>query len=66
MVRGDDDTEMREDDDEEKEEPVEIPETRINVELPKINVDLGEEQHFVKLPNFLSVETRLDVNFKKA
>ena len=59
MVRGDDENEMGEgDDDKEGEEPVEIPETRINVELPKINVDLGEEQHFVKLPNFLSVETR--------
>ena len=45
-----------EDDEEEKEE--EIPETRIEVEIPKINMDLGKSLHFVKLPNFLSVETR--------
>eukprot|EP00092_Neocalanus_flemingeri_P095220 GFUD01121135.1.p1 GENE.GFUD01121135.1~~GFUD01121135.1.p1 ORF type:complete len:615 (-),score=221.68 GFUD01121135.1:41-1885(-) len=35
-----------------------IPETRIDVEVPKINTDLGREIHFVKLPNFLSVESR--------
>jgi hypothetical protein len=34
------------------------PETRIDVEIPKISSDLGREIHFVKLPNFLSVETR--------
>lgn len=34
------------------------PETRIDVEIPKITTDLGKELHFVKLPNFLSVETR--------
>jgi len=28
------------------------------VEIPKINTDLGRQLHFVKLPNFLSVETR--------
>jgi RNA polymerase-associated protein LEO1 len=28
------------------------------VEIPKISSDLGREIHFVKLPNFLSVETR--------
>jgi RNA polymerase-associated protein LEO1 len=28
------------------------------VEIPKITTDLGKELHFVKLPNFLSVETR--------
>lgn len=38
------------------EEP--IPETRIDVEIPKISCDLGRDIHFVKLPNFLSVETR--------
>merc|ERR1719210_1004926 len=42
----------------EQEEEVEIPETRIEVEIPKINTNLGSNQHFVKLPNFLSVETR--------
>ena len=40
----------------EEEEP--IPETRIDVEIPKITTDLGKALHFVKLPNFLSVETR--------
>lgn len=28
------------------------------MEIPKITTDLGREIHFVKLPNFLSVETR--------
>uniref|UniRef100_A0A6P7H0P6 Another transcription unit protein n=1 Tax=Diabrotica virgifera virgifera TaxID=50390 RepID=A0A6P7H0P6_DIAVI len=46
-------------DDEDKEnEPEPIPETRIDVEVPKITCDLGRDIHFVKLPNFLSVETR--------
>ena len=35
-----------------------MPETRIDVEIPRIVSDLGKEIHFVKLPNFLSVETR--------
>lgn len=39
-------------------EPEPIPETRIDVEIPKISCDLGRDIHFVKLPNFLSVETR--------
>lgn len=39
------------------EEP-ELPETRIDVDMPKIWTELGKELHFVKLPNFLSVETR--------
>lgn len=34
------------------------PETRIEAEIPKINTDLGRDLHFVKLPNFLSIETR--------
>ena len=38
--------------------PFQIPETRIDVEVPKISTDLGKELHFVKLPNFLSVECR--------
>lgn len=49
----DDDNEVKE---KEAEEP--IPERRIAVEIPKISVDLGSDLHFVKLPNFLSVETR--------
>lgn len=43
---------------EEEKEPEPIPETRIDVEIPKITTDLGRDIHFVKLPNFLSVETR--------
>ena len=42
----------------EDDEPEEVPETRIDVEIPKIGTDLGKHIHFVKLPNFLSVETR--------
>ncbi|XP_034172079.1 another transcription unit [Osmia lignaria lignaria] len=45
-------------DKEKEEEPEPPPETRIDVEIPKISTDLGREIHFVKLPNFLSVETR--------
>lgn len=41
-----------------KSEEREIAETRIEVEIPKITSDLGREIHFVKLPNFLSVDTR--------
>lgn len=61
---GDDDDDDNDDDekadDEEKEKEAEepIPERRIAVEIPKISVDLGSDLHFVKLPNFLSVETR--------
>lgn len=50
------DNEKIEEKDKEVEEP--IPERRIAVEIPKISVDLGSDLHFVKLPNFLSVETR--------
>lgn len=39
-------------------EPEPIPETRIDVEIPRIVSELGKDIHFVKLPNFLSVETR--------
>ena len=34
------------------------PENIVNVEIPKIKTDLGKEIHFVKLPNFLSVEPK--------
>lgn len=56
----DDDDDNEKIDGEEKEKEVEepIPERRIAVEIPKISVDLGSDLHFVKLPNFLSVETR--------
>lgn len=39
-------------------EPEPIPERCIDVEIPRIVSDLGRDIHFVKLPNFLSVETR--------
>lgn len=39
-------------------EPEPIPEMRIDVEIPRIVTELGKDVHFVKLPNFLSVETR--------
>lgn len=58
--RDDDDDNNENEKIEEKEKEVEepIPERRIAVEIPKISVDLGSDLHFVKLPNFLSVETR--------
>ncbi|ERL88713.1 hypothetical protein D910_06095 [Dendroctonus ponderosae] len=43
---------------EKEHDPEPIPETRIDVEVPKIGCDLGRDLNFVKLPNFLSVETR--------
>jgi RNA polymerase-associated protein LEO1 len=30
----------------------------INVEIPRVKADLGKDLHFVKLPNFLSVESK--------
>ncbi|OQR66461.1 RNA polymerase-associated protein LEO1-like [Tropilaelaps mercedesae] len=55
---GDLDEEQQEEQDAEEEAPAPQPETRIDVEVPRIKTDLGHELHFVKLPNFLSVETR--------
>ncbi|KAF4524501.1 hypothetical protein B566_EDAN011512 [Ephemera danica] len=49
---------IEDDGDERPEEEEPPPETLIEVEIPKITTDLGRELHFVKLPNFLSVETR--------
>lgn len=43
---------------EEEEKEEEIPETRIDVEIPRIVCDIGRDIHFVKLPNFLSVDPR--------
>ena len=40
-------------------EEEEVP--RINVEIPRCVANLGSEVHFVKLPNFLSVETRCGI-----
>lgn len=37
-------------------EEEEVP--RINVKIPRCVANLGTDIHFVKLPNFLSVETR--------
>lgn len=53
-----DDNEKADGEDKAKEIEEPIPERRIAVEIPKISVDLGTDLHFVKLPNFLSVETR--------
>lgn len=42
-----------------EEEPApeeEVP--RIHVEIPRCTAQIGSDLHFVKLPNFLSVETR--------
>jgi RNA polymerase-associated protein LEO1 len=43
--------------DEEQEPDEVVPETRIDVTIPRIQADLGKETHFIKLPNFLSVDT---------
>lgn len=45
--------------DEDDEQPQPQTETVINVEAPRINADLGNQIHFVKFPNFLSVEPRV-------
>ncbi|CAH8459725.1 unnamed protein product [Heterobilharzia americana] len=51
-------------DDVEEESAQEPDETRISVDFPLIRADLGKEVHLVKMPNFLSVETRpFDPNF---
>jgi RNA polymerase-associated protein LEO1 len=42
----------------EEKERTPVPETKIDVEIPRISSDLGKDIHFVKLPNFLSVDTR--------
>jgi RNA polymerase-associated protein LEO1 len=34
------------------------PEQVIDIEMPRVKADLGKEIHFVKLPNFLSVEPK--------
>nr|CAG4651260.1 EOG090X0BPX [Simocephalus serrulatus]SVE94450.1 EOG090X0BPX [Simocephalus serrulatus] len=64
-IAGRRDEEMEQDDDfggrdnEKDKEPEEIvPETKIEHEIPYIRADVGKEFHFVKLPNFLSVEPR--------
>ncbi len=35
---------------------------RIFVEIPRCTAHIGSELHFVKLPNFLSVETRYNMH----
>ena len=42
----------------EEEAPVEEEAPRINVDIPRCVAELGTDIHFVKLPNFLSVEPR--------
>lgn len=39
-----------------EEEDMDVP--RIEVEIPRCVAQLGSDLHFVKLPNFLSIETR--------
>lgn len=53
-----DDNDRNERERSEEREKTPIPETRIDVEIPRIASDLGKDIHFVKLPNFLSVDTR--------
>lgn len=43
------------DEEQEEEQPEE---TQINIEIPYCKFSLGSEMAFVKLPNFLSVETK--------
>lgn len=52
------DDEPMDQDDEEKEPEEVVPETKIEHEIPYIRADVGKEFHFVKLPNFLSVEPK--------
>merc|ERR1719508_330752 len=61
--RSDDDEDSRDkkverEDTKKVEDEEQVPETRIDVEVPKIKTDIGKELHFVKLPNFLSVDSR--------
>ncbi|XP_047719509.1 RNA polymerase-associated protein LEO1-like [Prionailurus viverrinus] len=42
--------------DQQEEEP--ISEGRIEIEIPNVNSDLGNELYFVKLPRFLSIESK--------
>ncbi len=65
FIQGDDEEEEKPaeeqvpgEDGEQEQPPEEPEETRIDVELPKLTTNLGDEMHFVKLPNFLSVEAR--------
>jgi len=45
--------------DEEQEEEVDTGPTKIDLNMARCKVDLGEEgPYFVKLPNFLSIETK--------
>ena len=50
--------ETKADPEQEEEEEDQVQETRIDVEVPKISTNLGSDIHFVKLPNFLSIDCR--------
>lgn len=54
------------DGEQEEEQEEEIPETRIDVEIPRIITNFGRALYFVKLPNFLSVDTRFVLNHLNA
>ena len=48
----------------EKEEEEQDEGLSLSIELPRCNISLGKELYFVKLPNFLSVDTKpFDSNF---
>ena len=50
----------------EEEEEEETEERVIDAEVPPVEFNLGKQLHFVKMPNFLSVDTRFvffDVDF---
>jgi len=46
-------------DDDDQEQPQEQPEILVEATIPHIRPNLGKYQHFVRLPNFISMETRL-------
>uniref|UniRef100_A0A1I8GF13 DUF3421 domain-containing protein n=1 Tax=Macrostomum lignano TaxID=282301 RepID=A0A1I8GF13_9PLAT len=48
----------RDEEEEGEEEDAQPVESRINVDFPLIRADLGKEIYFVKMPNFLTVDTR--------
>ena len=59
IVDSDREAEDMDQDERVEKEPEEIvPETKIEHEIPYIRADVGKELHFVKLPNFLSVDPR--------
>lgn len=58
MNEDDEDDELGRKHEVEEEEEEEIQEIRIDAVFPKINTNLGDSLHFVKLPNFLSIDPK--------